>query len=147
MPDPKLKNNAGGHVADKEMDRGAGLRGFAGIPTTDPEAAIRFCQNLSHILIAKPNSPTTNEFQSLLKDVSDSLVGSKVKVSGEVISFKPMESVTLLTLQDNSSKILVASFENLPSFVEKGSSIEVIGQVKIFRNQLEIIVDEIRINQ
>ena len=78
MPDSKLKNDAEGYVTNKETDRCTDSHSFASIPTTDPEAALKFCQYLSHNLTTRPGLSVTGEIQSLLKDASENSSRSRL---------------------------------------------------------------------
>ena len=72
-PDPQIENSTAGYVTDMDSGRSADLRNFTAIPTTDPAAALRFCQDLARMGIANSHLPTTDEIQSVLKDVSESI--------------------------------------------------------------------------
>lgn len=77
MPDPKSKNSAERRMTDKETNQCTNLRSFASIPTTDAEAALRFCQYLSRLLPTKP-LPISDETQSLLNDASENSSRSRM---------------------------------------------------------------------
>lgn len=64
-------------MTDKETNQCTNLRSFASIPTTDAEAALRFCQYLSRLLPTKP-LPISDETQSLLNDASENSSRSRM---------------------------------------------------------------------
>ncbi len=71
-PDPQIENSTAGYVTDMGSGRCTDLRNFTDIPTTDPAAALRFCQDLARIVTANSRLHITDEIQSVFKDVSES---------------------------------------------------------------------------
>jgi len=60
-------------MPNKHVDWSRSLRSSVDIPTTDPEAALRFCQNLSRLLTARHDLPATNEITLLLGEASQGI--------------------------------------------------------------------------
>src|SRR2546425_5549487 len=60
-------------MPNKQVDWTRGFRSSADIPTTDPEAALRFCQNLSRVLAARYDLPVASEIRLLLGEVSEGI--------------------------------------------------------------------------
>ncbi|MEK6941005.1 MAG: OB-fold nucleic acid binding domain-containing protein [Nanoarchaeota archaeon] len=79
-----------------------------------------------------------------INDISDEIVGSKVKIAGIVDSVHERGKVYFVTVSDASGKILAVSFDGLPVEVWDGSNVEVIGNVKIYKGELEIIIEGIK---
>lgn len=64
-------------MPNKQVDWSRDLRS-SDIPTTDPQAALRFCQNLSHLLTAGHDLPATNEIRLLLGGVPEGICHSEL---------------------------------------------------------------------
>ena len=71
-PDPQIENSTAGYVTDMGSGRCTDLQNFTSIPTSDPAAALRFCQDLARIVTANSRPPITDEIHSVFKDVSES---------------------------------------------------------------------------
>jgi len=71
-PDPQIENSTEEYVTDMDSGRCADLRNSTAIPTTDPAAALRFCQDLARTVTANSHLPTTDEIHAVFKDVSES---------------------------------------------------------------------------
>ncbi len=67
IPDPSeaapAQNGVSGGYATSDHVPTADMRVFTGIPTNDPDAALRFCQSLAHFLTAVPDMPARNQAQ------------------------------------------------------------------------------------
>ncbi len=70
-PDPTREKSTEGSATDMEASRCADLRNFTDIPTSDPAAALRFCQRLAHVVTTNSRLPITDEIQSFLNDAPE----------------------------------------------------------------------------
>lgn len=71
ISDPEGKKSTEAYATDMEASRCADLQNFAGIPTTDPAAALRFCQHLARMVSTNSLLPVTEKTQSLRRDGSE----------------------------------------------------------------------------
>ena len=67
-----------------------------------------------------------------------------VLVEGEVMNIIPRDTVTFIDLQDSSGKIRVVLFDKLNS-INQGDKIQVRGRVELYKGELEVIADEIKL--
>ena len=76
-----------------------------------------------------------------IEEINDELIGQKVLVKGNITFIKLKSGYTILTIQDDTSKITV--FYTEETNLRKGDRIEVIGRVKEYKRKLEIVASEI----
>ncbi|MFC1454986.1 hypothetical protein ACFLQI_02750 [Candidatus Undinarchaeota archaeon] len=65
--------------------------------------------------------------------------GNPITTSGTLIDLNEKEKVTLLTLRDGNSSILVPIFTNPPPNLNVGDTIKVSGKVVLYNGKLEIL--------
>lgn len=71
-------------------------------------------------------------------------VGETVVITGDVIAASYRENVNFISIEDSSSNITIVFFEK-PNFeVGKGDKIYAKGKIQIYKNELELIAQEIR---
>ena len=75
-------------------------------------------------------------------DLEENL-GKTVIVKGVVDHTTYKEKVAFIDLEDNSGKITVVVFDDLPKKVYKKDEISVRGEVEVYKDELEIIAQEI----
>lgn len=129
------------------------LRSSVDIPTTDPEAALRFCQNLSHVLTTNRDAPITNEIKLLLKEASEDACHTKPDVSVVVPVYNEEENIAVLYSRiinvlekmgmeyeiifvDDGSRD--RSSELLDNLATKDNQITVVGLARNFGHQVAI---------
>ncbi len=76
-------------------------------------------------------------------DIHPGLVESKVKVEGTVQSIRVTSSVTQIKVAED--EMLIVSFKKLPEDIQRGSRVELIGKVQLYKGEMEIVVEQIRL--
>ncbi len=81
-----------------------------------------------------------------VREINESLVGERVSVAGRVDWALEKDNFILFTLNDGA-KIKAIKFS--PSWEErglagKGSYVTVVGKVQLYKNEIEIVAEEIR---
>ncbi len=79
-----------------------------------------------------------------ISEISRNLVGSNVVIHGIVAYKYEKNGNTFLKVSDNSSKIDVVAFRK-PLDVKKGEYVKVYGKVKIYKNRLEIVAENVTV--
>jgi RecJ-like exonuclease len=82
---------------------------------------------------------------SNIASLSNTSLDSKVKIKGEVISYKNIPSVKIIQVKDLTSQIKVIAFTDKDLELKKQDIIEVTGILKIYQDRLEIEAEEIKI--
>ena len=75
-----------------------------------------------------------------ISEISRENLEEKIKTKGTVTEFIQKKNVNFIEI-DNSS-LQVVYFDEIE--LKKGDSIEVIGQVKLYKGKLEVVADEIK---
>ena len=81
-----------------------------------------------------------------IAEIGRSRVGDRVSVSGRIDWVLKQEGFSLFTL-DDGKKIKVVRFSPSPEengLLEKGAMTTVFGKVQLYKNELEIVAEEIR---
>jgi len=69
-------------------------------------------------------------------------LGKTVIIEGKIESFVSKPTITFIEIKDKTGEILVVSFSKLKK--PPCSSIQVTGEVELYKGELEIIADEIK---
>jgi len=84
----------------------------------------------------------TPEFVDI-QNINEKYLGKKIRTEGFVKSHFYKNSILFLTLEKNGKSIKVVKFNTEKLNIAKGSYIEVSGEVKKYKNYLEIVADKI----
>ena len=90
-----------------------------------------------------------SEYQEIelinIQDINKEQLETKVKVRGTILSIQETPGMYILKIKDSSATIPLIIFKEDPLNLERGAQIEVTGKLTEYRNELEIIVERIRI--
>jgi len=90
-----------------------------------------------------------SEYQEIkltkIQDLNKEQLETKVKVEGTILSIQETPGLYILKIKDTSATIPLVIFKEDPLNLERGLQIEVIGKLTEYKNELEIIVEEIKI--
>ena len=75
-------------------------------------------------------------------DIDDTFVDKEVRVRGKVSSFNRLEGVSLFSIVDDQ-QIKVVVFDEID--LEMGWNVEIVGRVKEYKSELEIVSDSVRV--
>ena len=79
-----------------------------------------------------------------ISDISSSFVDQTVKIQGELSSIKITSSVVMLDIKDDTGVIKVVSFDQDILDLNKGETVEIIGDVTEYKGVLEIEAKSIK---
>ena len=83
--------------------------------------------------------------------IDDSMLGQNVELSGQIESFSAKDGNVFFTLNDETGKIKVVMFESGAKrdagvyALTDGSNISVTGKISLYKSELEIIADVIKV--
>ena len=80
-----------------------------------------------------------------IKDLGKDQLEARVKVQGTVISTRETPGLYILKIKDLSGTIPLIIFKENPLPIERNAQIEVIGKLTKYKEELEIIVEKIKI--
>ncbi|PIN77253.1 hypothetical protein COV15_02810 [Candidatus Woesearchaeota archaeon CG10_big_fil_rev_8_21_14_0_10_34_12] len=86
-------------------------------------------------LIIEPKLTQINQLNPIQLD-------SLVKIQGQLIKIQQKSQITILTIQDSSGIIEAVLFER--TRLQENQTIEVIGKLSKYNNQLQINIDKIK---
>jgi RecJ-like exonuclease len=105
---------------------------------------IKLCLTISIIglLALSIYAETANPPPINLKEIEDYL-GKTITTSGEVERVSITPNVSFITLREGSFRTTVVTFDMLSTNIRSKDNINVTGQVKLYKGDLEIIAEKI----
>lgn len=77
-----------------------------------------------------------------IKDITEKQLDQKIKIRGEIVSIKPLDDLTILTIKDQTGEIKAIIFKKID--LEEKTIIETKGTLTEYKGELEIIIDDIK---
>ncbi|QQG39155.1 MAG: OB-fold nucleic acid binding domain-containing protein [Candidatus Woesearchaeota archaeon] len=79
-----------------------------------------------------------------IKEINETFLDKYIKVGGTAEKVFTGKGITIVDLKDSSGWIKVVAFSNMTG-IKKGMRLEVVGIVKEYEDELEIIAEEIKV--
>jgi glycosyltransferase involved in cell wall biosynthesis len=96
MAGPRLIKSTEGHAAEEATSSTEGSEWIGSIPTTNAEAALTFCQNLSRVLTTRANLAIANEINLLLREAPADIYRTEPNISIVVPVYNEEENLGVL---------------------------------------------------
>ncbi|MBT3691207.1 hypothetical protein HOG16_03130 [Candidatus Woesearchaeota archaeon] len=91
-------------------------------------------------------SETSSIELSKISDLTKESIEEKVRIIGEIKTIGDSPGLIILNLEDDTGTITVMLFKNEEEIpLEKNQRVEVIGTITEYKDQLEIIADQIKV--
>lgn len=90
-------------------------------------------------------SETVSIDLSKISDITQENIDEKVRLQGTITAVGESPGLLILTLEDETGKITVMIFKDNDTIIEKNLHVEIIGIVSEYKNNVEIIADEIKV--
>jgi len=78
-----------------------------------------------------------------INDLGKKQIETMVKIKGTVISARETPGLYILNIRDSASTIPIIIFKEETLNIERGTQIEITGKLTEYKNELEIIAEEI----
>lgn len=79
-----------------------------------------------------------------ISDINQNNLNQYVKINANITKLKYTPKILITTIQDNTSNITMIAYTN-KTYIKKGQQIQVIGKIKKYKQELEIIAEQIKI--
>jgi|GEM_PF-2303832 RecJ-like exonuclease len=98
------------------------------------------------ILIILAETGSKGEEIVFISEAKEAEEGQEVGIQGEVKVLKDTPTITILTIQDETSEIkVIADKKGMETKLQKGMFVEVEGKIKLYQEEKEIEASTIRI--
>ena|SRR3989344_794323 len=78
-----------------------------------------------------------------INDLNKNQLETRVKIKGTVVSARETPGLYILSIRDSASTIPIIVFKEETLNIERGTQIEITGKLTEYKNELEIIAEEI----
>lgn len=96
---------------------------------------------LTIIILSNYAEPSLTKIQN----INEMMIDEWVKINGTIIDLTNYNSTSIFLLEDNTATIKVVQY-NAYSDIHRGMSVEIIGKVIEYKNELEIEASKIIVN-
>lgn len=91
------------------------------------------------LLIAESTEIPTRQ----IKDINENLLNKEIQLKANITKLKYTPKILITTIQDSTANITMIAYTN-QTFIKKGQQIEIIGEIKKYKQQLEIVAKQIK---